>query len=109
MVEVGLKNIRARRREARGTIGQVITPHAPETLVETEPGDLIGDVVEAAEPPLQRIRIVQTETVELGDLEASLAALLAQSLRRQQHAAGKYVGLAEVRPPTISLQELVSD
>src|SRR5689334_15391780 len=98
MLEVGLQNIRAPRREARSTIGQVITPHAAETLVEAELGDLIGDVVEAAKPGFERMRIVQAETVELGDLEPGPAALIAQPLRRQQHAAGEDVGLDEIRP-----------
>src|SRR5258707_201150 len=87
----------------------LITPRATETLIEAEIRHLIGDLVEATEPSLERMRIVQTETVELGDLQPGLAALLAQSLRRQQHAAGKDVGLDEVRPPAIGLEELVGD
>src|SRR5215813_1300689 len=105
MLEVRLQNIGAAGREPCGTIGQVVTPHATESLVETESGNLIGHLVEAAEPRLQGMRIVQAEAVELGDLEPGPAALLAEPLRRQQHAAREDVGLNEVGTPAIGLEE----
>src|SRR5438477_12923421 len=105
MPEVRLQNVGAACREPCGTIGQVVTPHAAESLVEAEPRDLIGNLVEAAEPRLQGVGVVQAEAVELGDLEACLAALLAEPLRRQQHAAGEDVGLDEVGAPAIGLEE----
>src|ERR1700704_6339448 len=97
MPEVRLQNVRAPGREAGGAISEVISPHAAESLVETELGDLIGDGIEAAQPGFQGAGIIQPETVELGDLESRLSALFAQTGRRQQHAAGEDVGLDEVR------------
>jgi hypothetical protein len=44
MPEVRLQNVRAPGREAGGAIGEVISPHAAESLVETELGHLVGDV-----------------------------------------------------------------
>ena len=42
MPEVRLQNVRAPGREAGGAVGEVISPHAAETLVETELGYLVG-------------------------------------------------------------------
>src|SRR5258707_3761260 len=93
MPEVRLQNVRAPGREAGGAISEVISPHAAESLVEAELGDLIGDCVEAAQPGFQGAGIIQPETVELGNLEPRLSALFAQTGRRQQHAAREYAGL----------------
>ena len=79
MPEVCLQNVCAPRGESRGAIGEVIAPHSPETLVEAHAVDLVGDAVEAIEPGLEGPRIVQSETVEFGDLQACLPTLLAQT------------------------------
>src|SRR6266550_6911942 len=104
MPKVGLQYVRTTGREAGGAIGKIIPPHAAESLVEAKPCHLIGDAVEAAEPGLQRAGIVQAETVELGDLQAGQSALLAQVGRRQQHAAGKDIGLDEIRLTAVALE-----
>src|SRR5262249_57811269 len=94
-------------REAGGTIGKIISPHAAESLIEAEPGYLPDRPVEAAEPRLERPHIVQPETVETGDPEARRPALLAQSLWRQQHAAREHMGLDEVRSCPIGFEQPV--
>src|ERR1700722_14700916 len=109
MLEVCLQYIRAAGREACGTIGKVESPHAAETLVEAQSGDLVGDAIEAAKPRLERMCIVQSETIELGDLEPGAAALLRDTLRGQQHAAWEDVGLDEVGTVAVALEEIVGD
>src|SRR3990167_10141392 len=109
MPEVCLQYVSPAGFEACGTIGEVISPHPAETLVESELRHLVGHPVEATEPGFQHSRVVETETVEFGDLQSGLAALVAQARGRQQHAAGEDIGLYEVRMTAVAFEELVGD
>src|SRR4030095_4133953 len=109
MSEVGLQYVRTAGREAGGAIGEIVAPHAAKPLVEAHFSHLVGDPDAAAQPVLQGTRIVPAETVEFGDLQAGLAALLAQAGRRQQHAAREDVGLYEIRMTAVALEEVVGD
>src|SRR5215475_10831483 len=67
--DVRLQNVRAVAGEPRRAVGEVVAPHAAESLVEAQSGHRAGHPVEAGKPRLQGTGIVQPETVEFGDPE----------------------------------------
>src|SRR5580700_10501290 len=97
MLELEKADVHGGGAEADLAIGQIILPHAPETVVESEFLDARPGVQESVAPFAQCPGIAVAEHLVMHKLEAGARRFPRNDRRGRQHAAGKDVTLDEVR------------